>query len=261
MCSLHHDWLCRAVWQFHHVTRADSHLQIFFCFNQNKPYPRLCLKSPTGHVTNITQTLNTCSRVLLNSLESIQSLLSCPMAVVCLVGQPVLLWSSASTLLRWASVTPPPVPPISTLASVVMRVTAKKHISSNSPNANSFLYTLRTCDFISMFTTTSFWTFSIVMLTRLALASVLGPFGVHLFCLNSFYKPQCIDALFTVRIPFQSLVQSPDINPDPVQSPVHVHRPWEIDTQDLPIFILWLRSLKSPENAWSFYYIWHSFGL
>ena len=41
--------------------------------------------------------------------------------------------------------------------------------------------------------------------------------------LNSFYTPRCIDALFGVRIPFQSLVQGPELNPDsspPVESPV-----------------------------------------
>ena len=56
--------------------------------------------------------------------------------------------------------------------------------------------------------------------TRLALTSVLGPFG------NSFYPPRCIDALFGVRIPFQSQVQSPEGNPDsspPIQSPIYVY--------------------------------------
>ena len=73
--------------------------------------------------------------------------------------------------------------------------------------------------------------------TRLALTSVLGPFG------NSFYPPRCIDALFGVRIPFQSQVQRA------IQIPVRqsrvpfmftqvTERPWEIETQDLPIFIL-----------------------
>ena len=80
--------------------------------------------------------------------------------------------------------------------------------------------------------------------TRLALTSVLGPFGVHL--LKFILPTRCIDALFGARIPFQSLVQSPEDNPDsspPVQSPVMftkvIERPWEIDTRDLPIFILW----------------------
>ena len=46
-------------------------------------------------------------------------------------------------------------------------------------------------------------------------------------CWNSFYtETPCIDALFGVRIPFQSLVQSPEGNPNScpsVQSPVHVY--------------------------------------
>ena len=42
-------------------------------------------------------------------------------------------------------------------------------------------------------------------------------------CRDLFYPPRCIDALFGVRIPFRSLVHSPEVNPDsspPVQSPV-----------------------------------------
>ena len=54
----------------------------FVHFNQNTPYPRLCLKSPNSRVTNIT--LNTCSCIVSNSLESIQLLLSCLVVVVCL---------------------------------------------------------------------------------------------------------------------------------------------------------------------------------
>ena len=80
--------------------------------------------------------------------------------------------------------------------------------------------------------------------TRLALTSVLGPFG------NSFYPSRCIDALFGVRIPFQSQVQSPEGNLDsspPVQSPESrvqspesrvqsmftqvTERAWEIETR------------------------------
>ena len=56
-----------------------------------------------------------------------------------------------------------------------------------------------------------------ILWTRLALTSLLGPFG------NSFYPPRCIDALFGVRIPFQSQVQSPECSP-PVQSPVHLYK-------------------------------------
>ena len=44
--------------------------------------------------------------------------------------------------------------------------------------------------------------------------------------IHSTLTPQCIDALFGVRIPFQSLIQSPEGNPDsspPVQSPVYVY--------------------------------------
>ena len=56
--------------------------------------------------------------------------------------------------------------------------------------------------------------------TRLALTSVLGPFAAEI---HSTVTPRCIDALCGVRIPFQSLAQSPKGNPDsspPVQSPV-----------------------------------------
>ena len=58
-------------------------------------------------------------------------------------------------------------------------------------------------------------------------------------CWNSFYSDtRCIDALCGVRIPFQSLAQSPKGNPDsspPVQSPVNVY------TSHSPIFILRLQ--------------------
>ena len=80
--------------------------------------------------------------------------------------------------------------------------------------------------------------------------------------IHSTLTPRCIDALFRVRIPFQSLVQRaiqiPVRNPDSssqsrfqsaIQIPVRqsrvqsmftqvTERPWEIDTRDLPIFIL-----------------------
>ena len=97
-----------------------------------------CLKSPTGRVANITtQTaLNTCSRVLSNSLESIQSLLSCLVAVVCLVEVVLLLFSEEHRLHH--------LPSLRFLASVAMRVTGEKRISSKSPSTDSFLYALRT---------------------------------------------------------------------------------------------------------------------
>ena len=82
--------------------------------------------------------------------------------------------------------------------------------------------------------------------TRLALTSV----HLEYICRNSFYPPWCIGALFRVRIPFQCLVQRV------IQIPVRqsrvpfmfTQRSWEIDTRDLPIFILWLQSLKTPET-------------
>ena len=117
----------------------------FIRFNQNKPYPRLCLKSPTGRVANITsgkhstlaavfsQTLSNlssrCCRVLWQQFVQRRSI--CPVFIKC-------CYSSQKSIGT-------PLPRISTLASVAMRVTAKKVlISSNSPNANSFLYAWRT---------------------------------------------------------------------------------------------------------------------
>ena len=73
------------------------------------------------------------------------------------------------------------------------------------------------------------------------------PFGVHL--LKVILPTRCIDALFWVRIPFGTIDQSPEANPDsspPVQSSYLCL--WEIDTRDLPIFILWLQSLKTLET-------------
>ena len=99
----------------------------FVHFNQSTPYLttlRLWLKSPTGRVTNIT--LNTCSCILSNSLESIQLLLSCFVVVVCLaeVNLPcfdqVLLFFLEEHRLHY-----PTPPQISTLASVAMQVTVK----------------------------------------------------------------------------------------------------------------------------------------
>ena len=83
-----------------------------------------------------------------------------------------------------------------------------------------------------------------MMMVMMALASVLEPFGT--FAEIHSKHPGA----------FQSLVPSPVVNPDsslPVQSPVHVYRPWE-NTRDLAIF-------ENPRKAWSFYYIRHSFGL
>ena len=56
--------------------------------------------------------------------------------------------------------------------------------------------------------------------------------------IQSTVTPRCIDTLFRVRIPFQSLAQSLKSNPDsspPFQSPVHVY------TSHSPIFILGLQ--------------------
>ena len=56
--------------------------------------------------------------------------------------------------------------------------------------------------------------------------------------IQSTVTPRCIDTLFRVRIPFQSLAQSLKSNPDsspPFQSPVHVY------TSHSPIFILRLQ--------------------
>ena len=81
--------------------------------------------------------------------------------------------------------------------------------------------------------TTRISEFTFIMITRLALTSVLGSFG------NLFYPPRCIDALFGVRIPFQSQVQRAIqilVRQSRVQSMV-TERLWEIETQDLPKFI------------------------
>ena len=72
-------------------------------------------------------------------------------------------------------------------------------------------------------------------------------------CWNSFYSPRCIDALFGFKIPFRSLVQIPEVNSDPslpVQSPVMFTRSQNArgNWYPRPIFILWLRSLKTPET-------------
>ena len=82
--------------------------------------------------------------------------------------------------------------------------------------------------------------------------------------IHSTLTPRCIDALFVVRIPFQSLVQSPEGNPDsspPVQSPVHIytgHRTPVGNWYPKPTYIYLSCDTR---NGWSFYYIWHSFGL
>ena len=99
----------------------------FVRFNQGKPYLRLCLKSPrTSRVTNITtQTLNTCSRVLSNSLESIQSLLSCLVAVVCLAEVNLFCFDRVLLVLFSEEHRLQHLPSPRFLASVSMRVTAK----------------------------------------------------------------------------------------------------------------------------------------
>ena len=66
--------------------------------------------------------------------------------------------------------------------------------------------------------------------TRLALASVLRPFG-------TFAE---IHSTHPGALMHYSRFQSPVVNPDsspPVRSPVDVYRPWE-NTRDLPVFIL-----------------------
>ena len=71
-------------------------------------------------------------------------------------------------------------------------------------------------------------------ITRLALTSALGPFAAHLlkFILQ---WPRCIDALFGVRIPFQSLAQRRKGNPDSSPETSHVY------TSHSPIIILGLQ--------------------
>ena len=69
-----------------------------------------------------------------------------------------------------------------------------------------------------------------ICVTRLALASVLGPFG-------TFAE---IHSTHPGALMHYSRFQSPVVNPDsspPVRSPVDVYRPWE-NTRDLPVFIL-----------------------
>ena len=68
----------------------------------------------------------------------------------------------------------------------------------------------------------------ILIETRLALASVLGPFG-SFFEIHSTHPGALMHYSW-----FQSLVLTPVVNPDSspsVQSPVHVYRPWE-NTRD-----------------------------
>ena len=77
------------------------------------------------------------------------------------------------------------------------------------------------------------------METRLAIASVLGPF--YTFAeIHSTHS----GALMHYSRSESKFSPTPVVNPDssppvqsPVQSPVHLYRPWE-NTRDLPIFIL-----------------------
>ena len=71
--------------------------------------------------------------------------------------------------------------------------------------------------------------------------------GIH-----STLTPQCIDALFGVRIPFQSLVQRV------IHIPVRQSRVQSMFTRVSETFLYLSCDTR---NAWSFYYIWHSFGL
>ena len=80
--------------------------------------------------------------------------------------------------------------------------------------------------------------------------------------------PRCIDALFGVRMPFQSLAESPKGNPDsspPVQSPVmftqvtvgHLY----YDSRNLPVKHnagLWIGGLESglPSRLWTWLWNW-----
>ena len=71
-------------------------------------------------------------------------------------------------------------------------------------------------------------------ITRLALASVLGPFDTF----AEIHSTHPGAWMHYSR--FQSLVPTPVVNPNsspPVRSPVHIYRPWE-NTRDLPVFIL-----------------------
>ena len=77
--------------------------------------------------------------------------------------------------------------------------------------------------------------------------------------IHSTVAPWCIDALFGVRIPLKSLVQSQSV----IQIPVRQSRVQSMFTQNahgklIPETFLYLSDTR---NAWSFYYIWHSFGL
>ena len=63
-------------------------------------------------------------------------------------------------------------------------------------------------------------------------------------CWNLFYPPRCIDALFRVRIPFQSLVQRL------IQIPVRQSKVQSMFTARLTYIYL---SYDYTRNAWSFY--------
>ena len=73
--------------------------------------------------------------------------------------------------------------------------------------------------------------------------------------INSTVTPWCIDALFGVRIPFQSLVQSPEGNPDsspPVQrSSPCLHRPQNASGKLISETFLHVYLSCDTRNAWS----------
>ena len=83
-------------------------------------------------------------------------------------------------------------------------------------------------------------------------------------CWNSFYSPRCINSLFGVRISFQSPEsrgKSRFQSARPESSP-YLHRTSVGNWYPRPTYIYPMIAIsENTRNAWSFYYIWHSFGL